>query len=63
MNQLFDLLIQRLHKNCEKAIDINLWYNLVAFDIIGDLTFGESFGCLKYSMIQVKFPALASIHI
>jgi hypothetical protein len=63
MNQYFDLLIQQLHENCEKAIDINLWYNLVAFDIIGDLTFGESFGCLKDCMLHVKFSALSSIHI
>jgi hypothetical protein len=28
------------------------WYNFVTFDIIGDLTIGESFGCLKESALH-----------
>nr|ACD39760.1 cytochrome P450 [Hypomyces subiculosus] len=44
-----DLLLSELKKRCEggqKLIDIQTWYSFTAFDIIGDLTFGESFGSL-----------------
>ncbi|CAI6089477.1 unnamed protein product [Clonostachys chloroleuca] len=47
-----DLLMQRLHENCaggNKALNIMSWYNFATFDIIGDLAFGESFGCLTNS--------------
>ncbi|KAJ5540699.1 cytochrome P450 monooxygenase, partial [Penicillium frequentans] len=47
-----DLLIQRLHENCaagQKAVDLTAWYNWTTFDIIGDLAFGEPFGCLQNS--------------
>ncbi|KAJ5765510.1 cytochrome P450 monooxygenase [Penicillium odoratum] len=47
-----DLLIQRLYGNCAagaKAIDLTAWYNWATFDIIGDLAFGEPFGCLQNS--------------
>ncbi|KAJ5643138.1 cytochrome P450 monooxygenase [Penicillium longicatenatum] len=47
-----DLLIRRLHENCAagaKAIDLTAWYNWTTFDIIGDLAFGEPFGCLQNS--------------
>ena len=30
-------------------IDLRLWYNYITFDIIGELAFGESFGCLARS--------------
>lgn len=29
------------------VVDIVRWFNFATFDIIGDLTFGESFGCLE----------------
>ncbi|KAF6839218.1 cytochrome p450 [Colletotrichum plurivorum] len=37
--------------NCtnEEPIDIAAWYNFTTFDIIGDLAFGEPFGCLENS--------------
>ncbi|KXH69073.1 cytochrome P450 [Colletotrichum salicis] len=47
-----DLLIRRLHENCEdggKALNMVSWYNWTTFDIIGDLAFGEPFGCLENS--------------
>ena len=31
------------------AVDMRLWYNYITFDMIGDLAFGESFGCLATS--------------
>jgi len=48
-----DLLISRLHENANKgAQDMVSWFNFVAFDIIGSLTLGESFGCLEDSALH-----------
>uniref|UniRef100_A0A0B7KBH0 Uncharacterized protein n=2 Tax=Bionectria ochroleuca TaxID=29856 RepID=A0A0B7KBH0_BIOOC len=47
-----DKLIERLHENSNggsNTIDIMAWYNFTTFDIIGDLAFGEPFGCLDSS--------------
>lgn len=47
-----DLLFQRLHENCaggSKPLDMVAWYNWTTFDVIGDLAFGEPFGCLDNS--------------
>jgi hypothetical protein len=53
MTKYFDLLMQRLHENCEKPVDMVNWYNLTTFDIISDLTFGESFHRLENSRLHV----------
>ncbi|OBT52420.1 hypothetical protein VE04_06896 [Pseudogymnoascus sp. 24MN13] len=43
-----DLLIQRLHERANSGpLDMVAWYNWTTFDLIGDLAFGESFGCLE----------------
>ena len=47
-----DLLIQRLHENCDDGktpLRMDSWYNFTTFDIIGELAFGETFGCLESS--------------
>ncbi|KAK0609415.1 cytochrome P450 [Immersiella caudata] len=46
-----DLLIRRLRERCGQGnrVDIVAWYNYTTFDVIGDLAFGESFGCLENS--------------
>ncbi|KAF2096875.1 cytochrome P450 [Rhizodiscina lignyota] len=45
--QYIDKLISELHKRADGTnFDIEAWYAYTAFDIIGDLTFGESFGSL-----------------
>ena len=47
-----DLLITRLKERCggpTAAVDMCEWYNWTTFDIIGDLAFGESFGCLEHA--------------
>lgn len=45
------LLVQKLdeqvHGPAEGKVDIQKWYNFATFDLIGDLTFGEPFDCLK----------------
>lgn len=50
INTYIDLFIKRLHEKCEggsKPVDMVAWYNYTTFDIIGDLAFGEPFGCLE----------------
>ncbi|KXX82516.1 Isotrichodermin C-15 hydroxylase [Madurella mycetomatis] len=45
-----DLLAKGLRESGEegkKPLDLVKWYNWATFDIIGDLTFAESFGCLE----------------
>lgn len=48
-----DLLISRLHEHAgDGPQDMVKWFNFVAFDIIGDLALGESFGCLETSELH-----------
>ncbi|KAL4898954.1 putative sterigmatocystin biosynthesis P450 monooxygenase stcF [Aspergillus multicolor] len=43
-----DRLIARLLDSCSSGpVDMTVWFNWATFDIIGDLAFGESFGCLE----------------
>lgn len=47
LKKYVDLLIARLRQNAAKRpLDMVSWYNFTTFDIIGDLTLGEAFGCL-----------------
>ncbi|CAG9975461.1 unnamed protein product [Clonostachys byssicola] len=44
------LLIQRIHEASNGGslpLEMTSWYNWTTFDIIGDLAFGEPFGCLE----------------
>lgn len=53
LTSYIDLLIQRLkgisEKPVDNVVDLTAWYNFATFDIIGDLTFAESFECLETS--------------
>lgn len=45
-----DLLLKRLTEECDNgktALNIEAWYNWTTFDVIGNLVFGQSFGCLE----------------
>lgn len=44
-----DLLVQRLFEQIEakEQVDMAAWLNFASFDIIGDLTFGESFHAME----------------
>jgi len=45
-----DLLVKRLRERAgagKEAVDMCEWFNWATFDVIGDLAFGESFGCLE----------------
>ncbi|CAN8104814.1 unnamed protein product [Discula destructiva] len=47
-----DMLMSGLRNHCEngkEALDMCMWYNFTTFDVIGDLAFGEPFGCLEKS--------------
>lgn len=46
IRQYVDKLLTRLVQQCGGAVDITRWYNYCTFDIVGDLSFGEPFGCL-----------------
>lgn len=52
IKQYVDLFIQKLRERSESddnVVVMSDWYNYCTFDIIGDLAFGESFGCLDGS--------------
>ncbi|KAG6368859.1 hypothetical protein INS49_003075 [Diaporthe citri] len=42
-----DLWLSQLSKKSGETFDIIPWFNFLTFDIIGDLVFAESFGCIK----------------
>ncbi|KAL1840908.1 hypothetical protein VTJ49DRAFT_7650 [Mycothermus thermophilus] len=52
MRQYVDKLISRLRERAVpgepggSVVDVVKWYNFTTFDLVGDLTFGEPFGCL-----------------
>ncbi|KAL2018184.1 hypothetical protein VTK56DRAFT_1157 [Thermocarpiscus australiensis] len=49
MKHYIDLLIRRLGELAAEgeAVDMVRWYNFTTFDLIGDLAFGQPFGCLE----------------
>jgi cytochrome P450 len=61
LNHYLDLLIQQLKTKADSGEVVNLvqWYNFTTFDIIGDLAFGEPFGCLEAG---VYHPWVATIY-
>ncbi|VUC36388.1 unnamed protein product [Clonostachys rosea] len=72
MSQYIDLFITKMSEYAQSGqkLDIVKWYNFTTFDLIGDLSFGQPFGCLEsggyhpwVSMIfdDVRFSALAPI--
>ncbi|RYP86559.1 hypothetical protein DL769_000731 [Monosporascus sp. CRB-8-3] len=44
-----DILIARLHAKAAlgEQVDLVMWYNYTTFDILGQLAFGQDFGCLQ----------------
>ena len=51
-----DLLIRQLRKCNGAELDAVKWYNYTTFDIIGELSFGESFGSLETGMSSLRPP-------
>jgi cytochrome P450 len=64
-----DLMIKRFKQYAENQKDLNIdrWYNFTTFDIIGDLTMGESFGCLNsggfHPWVAMVFDTIKAAHI
>ncbi|TLD29127.1 hypothetical protein PspLS_03652 [Pyricularia sp. CBS 133598] len=52
VSKYLDLLVTRVKERSGDVVDFWLWMNFTTFDIIGDLTFGESFDCLKESRLH-----------
>src|SRR3569833_1331878 len=44
-----DLFVRRMHENAGTTVDLCGWFHYITIDIIGDLTFGESFDCHEQS--------------
>lgn len=55
LEKYVDLLMRRL-READGPQNMIYWYNFVAFDIIGDLTLGESFDCLQGERIHPPTP-------
>lgn len=57
-----DLLIQKLKSQVQGSmggeVDLVRWYNFTTFDIIGDLSLGEPFGCLESGKYHVWIPQM-----
>ncbi|KAL4877750.1 cytochrome P450 [Aspergillus karnatakaensis] len=49
------------NENGEKAVDMAAWYNYTTFDVIGDLAFGEGFGCLAESRMHPWIEVVTSM--
>ncbi|KXJ88135.1 averantin oxidoreductase [Microdochium bolleyi] len=50
-----DTLMSRLNEKGNaggSAVDLALWFNYFTFDVIGYLTYGESFDCLNFSALN-----------
>jgi cytochrome P450 len=56
-----DLLLQRLGEKCDQGAGIDMfeWLSFCTFDIVGDLSFGEPFGCLRDAKLN---PWLATVY-
>jgi hypothetical protein len=62
-----DQLIHELRRRCDEpgVVDMVRWFNFTSFDILGDLAFGESFGCLDsgamHPWIELIFTSIKSV--
>lgn len=45
--QVVDRFITRIQRSANEVLNIVQWFNMVTFDIIGDLAFGETFAGLE----------------
>ena len=45
-----DKFIEKIQKDADEELDIVLWFNIVTFDIIGELAFGDSFDGIETGM-------------
>ncbi|KAM3067383.1 hypothetical protein ACMFMG_005260 [Clarireedia jacksonii] len=66
IDKLFEGL-RRTSQNGTQLVEMTSWLNWLTFDIIGDLAFGESFGCLEnsryHSWVSLTFDVLKFIRL
>ncbi|OJD32676.1 cytochrome p450 [Diplodia corticola] len=66
VQKYIDMLMQRFSEKAKAGVVVDMvrYYNFTTFDIIGDLTFGESFGCLEsddyHALVAGVFASLKS---
>jgi cytochrome P450 len=55
------LFVERLRELAQREEDADMvtWFNFCTFDIIGDLSFGEPFGCLREGMSALNHPTVS----
>ncbi|OHW90976.1 trichothecene c-15 hydroxylase [Colletotrichum incanum] len=70
MDRHIDLFIQRLRQNGEggsKPLDGSKWMEWITFDIVGDLAFGEPFGCIQtatsHPWVDGLFDSMGSVPV
>jgi cytochrome P450 len=51
-SQFISGLIKFSSQSTDHTIDLGHWYNFATFDVIGDLAFGEPFGCLQTGVLH-----------
>lgn len=42
-----DFFVAQMRKLAGASVDMTQWFNYFSFDVAGDMSFGESFGCLE----------------
>lgn len=49
INKCVDGFVERVGRNGAgpKGLDMTKWFEMVAFDILGEMAFGESFHCIE----------------
>lgn len=68
---VLDRFIERIgweekHGEKERGINVTKWYEMVSFDVLGEMAFGESFGCIesgKFHDLKSNFRCLTLIII
>ena len=65
--QVLDEFIERVgweekHGENERGINVTKWYVMVSFDVLGEMAFGQSFGCVKTGKFQKPRDFLAFHH-
>lgn len=65
LKKYVDLLMRKLHARAANQttaiVDMVKWLNFTTFDVIGDLAFGESFGCLEQGVWHKWITAVFSM--
>ena len=53
VQQCIDGFIKRLARdgNTPKGLNMTDWYEMIAFDILGEMAFGETFHCVEQGML------------